>query len=143
MRLKNLMTADVEVIDFNMTLQAAAAKMTALNVGALPVRQGRLIVGMVTDRDIITRAVANGRDPAFTSVAEIMSVDLIYCYEDETVEKAAKIMAKQQIRRLPVFNRAQYLVGIVSLGDLAQDTGHVALTGKIVEEISERAMPLY
>jgi CBS domain-containing protein len=140
MQLKNLMTREVEVVDFNMTLQQAAAKMQSLNVGALPVREGMELVGMVTDRDIVIRAVADGRDPTFTSVAEVMTVELVYCYEDQTVEEAAKIMAEQQIRRLPVFDREHQLVGIVSLGDLAEDVGDDPLIGKTLEEISEPAM---
>jgi CBS domain-containing protein len=140
MQLKNLMTREVEVVDFNMTLQQAAAKMQSLNVGALPVREGMELVGMVTDRDIVIRAVADGRDPTFTSVAEVMTVELVYCYEDQTVEEAAKIMAEQQIRRLPVFDREHQLVGIVSLGDLAEDVGDDPLISKTLEEISEPAM---
>lgn len=139
MQIKKLMTPEVEVAEYDMTLQQAATKMRTLDVGALPVREGAQIVGMLTDRDITVRAVASGRNPVQTVVADIMTVGLVYCYEDETVEQAAQIMAEQQVRRLPVLSRERSLVGIVSLGDLAVEAANDALTGETLEEISEPA----
>ncbi|MBI1878358.1 MAG: CBS domain-containing protein [Chloroflexi bacterium] len=143
MQIKDLMTRDVEVADYDITLQEAASKMKNLNVGVLPVRQATHIVGMLTDRDIVTRAVAEGWEPTQTLVAEIMTVGLVYCYEDETVEEAAKVMAEQQVRRLPVFTREQRLVGIVSLGDLVEDMADDALFRPALRaERQDEASPL-
>lgn len=141
MQLKDVMTQDVEIVETDMTLQDAASRMDELNVGVLPVREGDQLVGMLTDRDITVRAVAAGRDPKQTKVGEIMSPDLIYCYEDQDVKDAAEMMATHQVRRLPVLSRDQQLVGIVSLGDLAVDVANDQLTGEALEEISEPARP--
>lgn len=141
MQLKDVMTRDVEIVETDMTLQDAASRMDELDVGVLPVREGDQLVGMLTDRDITVRAVAAGRDPKQTKVGEIMSPDLVYCYEDQDVKAAAQTMATHQIRRLPVLSRDQQLVGIVSLGDLAVDTGNDQLVGQALEEISEPARP--
>jgi CBS domain-containing protein len=141
MQLKDVMTRDVEIVDFDTPLQEAANKMSTLDVGVLPVREGNQLVGMLTDRDITIRAVAAGRDPKQTTVGEIMSPDLFYCYEDQDVNDAARMMADHQIRRLPILNRDQQLVGIVSLGDLAVDVANDKLTGEALEEISEPARP--
>jgi CBS domain-containing protein len=141
MQLKDVMTRDVEIVEFDTSLQDAANKMGTLDVGVLPVREGNQLVGMLTDRDITIRAVAAGRDPKQTTVGEVMSPDLVYCYEDQDVKVAAQMMADHQIRRLPVLNRDQQLVGIVSLGDLAVDLADDKLTGEALEEISEPARP--
>lgn len=141
MQIKDVMTQDVEIIESDMTLQDAASKMDTLNIGVLPVREGDQLVGMLTDRDITVRAVAAGRDPKQTQVGEVMSPDIVYCYEDQDVKDAAQMMATHQIRRLPVLNRDQQLVGIVSLGDLAVEVNNDKLTGQALEEISEPARP--
>ena len=141
MQLKDVMTPEVEAADFNITLQEAAAKMKTLDVGALPIREGLHLVGMLTDRDITIRAVAEGLDPKQTAVAEVMTAEIVYGYEDQDVRDAAHLMAKEQIRRLPVLNRQDELVGIVSLGDLAVDTADDQLMGEVLEEISEPARP--
>lgn len=141
MQLKDVMTRDVEIVETDMTLQEAASRMDELDVGVLPVREGDQLVGMLTDRDITVRAVAAGRDPRQAKVGEIMSPDLVYCYEDQDVKDAAQMMAVHQIRRLPVLSRDQQLVGIVSLGDLAVDVADDRLTGEALEEISEPARP--
>jgi CBS domain-containing protein len=79
------------------------------------------LVGMVTDRDIVLRAVAKGKTPSKSTARDVMSPDIKYCYEDETIEDAARNMASLQVKRLPVLNREKRLVGIVSLGDLAME----------------------
>jgi CBS domain-containing protein len=141
MQLRDVMTRNVEAADFDVTLQEAAAKMKTLDVGALPIREGEHLVGMLTDRDITIRAVAVGLDPKQTAVAEVMTSELVYGYEDQDVRDAALLMAKEQVRRLPVLNRNEELVGIVSLGDLAVNTGDDRLKGEVLEEISEPARP--
>jgi CBS domain-containing protein len=92
---------------------------------------------MLTDRDIIVRAVAEGRDPRETRVSDVMTPDVRYCFEDQDVEEAARVMNDLQIRRLPILNRSKRLVGIVSLGDLAVRTGNTALSGQALEGVSE------
>ena len=115
MQLKAIMTPHVEVIAPEATIREAAEKMSHLDIGPLPVCEGERLVGMVTDRDITVRAVAEGRDPATTLVREVMTPDLIYGFEDQDVQDAAHLMEQYQIRRLPVLNRSQQLVGIVAL----------------------------
>ncbi len=141
MIVRDIMSRDVEVIHPDSVLQEAAGKMKSLDVGSLPVCDNRRLLGMVTDRDITIRAVAAGRDPKSTPVREAMTPELIYCYEDETLSEAAKLMERHQIRRLPILNRDKHLVGIVALGDIAVDSGNEKLSGTILEEVSEPAKP--
>jgi CBS domain-containing protein len=103
-----------------MTLREVARKMRDGDFGSMPVGENDRLVGMITDRDIVTRALSNGPgNPKETEVREVMSEDVYYCYEDEKVGKVAESMGEKQIRRMPVLNREKRLVGIVSLGDLA------------------------
>jgi CBS domain-containing protein len=97
--------------------------------------------GTITDRDVTVRGVAEGYDPAETKVADIMSTDLAYCFEDDEIEAALSLMEKRQIRRLPLLSREKRLVGIVSLGDLAVHTGKKARLGETLEEVSRPASP--
>jgi len=122
MQLREVMTRDVEVIRPEAPIAEAARKMDELNIGPLPVCDGDRLIGMVTDRDITVRATSAGRDPQTTPVREAMSQDVLYCYEDQDVRDAARMMSEQQIRRLPVISRDKRLVGIVSLGDIAAET---------------------
>jgi CBS domain-containing protein len=141
MQLKEIMTRGVSTIPPEATLKEAAKKMENLDVGPLPVCDGERLVGMLTDRDITIRVVAAGRDPSTTKVHDVMTPEVVYCFEDQSVEEAAKLMEDKQIRRLPVLNRNEWLVGIVSLGDLAVDTGDRRLAGKVLEQVSEPAEP--
>jgi CBS domain-containing protein len=141
MQLKDVMTSNVEVVHPNAVLQDAAKKMRDLDVGSLPVCDGQRLVGTLTDRDITIRAIAEGRDPKATSVREAMTPQIIYCFEDQPIEEAAKLMKERQIRRLPVISRDKRLVGIVSLGDLAVDTDNARMAGQTLTEISEPARP--
>jgi CBS domain-containing protein len=97
MLLRELMTVSIEDISADATLTQAAEKMKLLDIGAIPVRQNDRLVGMITDRDIAVRAVAEGRDPTKVPVREVMSRDICFCYEDESVESAAKLMEQKQI----------------------------------------------
>ena len=96
---------------------------------------------MLTDRDIVVRIIADQRDPKRTTVTEAMTTGVTYCFEDEDVQKAARLMVERQIRRLPVLNRDKRLVGIVSLGDLAVQTEDTQLSGEVLEYVSEPATP--
>jgi CBS domain-containing protein len=141
MHIGEVMTKHVEVIGPDARLREAAGKMKTLDVGLIPVCDGDKLRGTLTDRDIAVRAVAQGYDPAETKVADIMSTDLAYCFEDDEIEAALNLMEKRQIRRLPVLNRDKRLVGIVSLGDLAVHAGPKARLGETLEEVSQPATP--
>src|SRR5262245_36189845 len=117
MRLGEMMTMDVEVIDSNASLKQATAKMKDLDVGLIPVCEGDKVKGTLTHRDITVRATAEGRSPSKTKVCDIMSKEIAYCFEDQEIEEAMGLMEARQIRRLPILNREKRLVGIVSLGD--------------------------
>ncbi len=135
-KIKEIMTIDVHVIQPDCNLQEAAQKMKKLNVGALPICDGKKLLGIVTDRDITLRAVASGCDIQNTKAREIMSSPIVYCFEDQDIEEVSRIMEVKQIRRLVVLNKEKKLVGIVSLGDVAVKTGRDDLAGEILEKVS-------
>ena len=139
--LKDIMTRNPEVVAPDTSLQEAARAMKDLDVGPLPVCDGEGLVGLLTDRDITVRGVAEGCDPRTTPVRAAMTQDVIYCYEDQEVDAAARLMAERQIRRLPILDRDRRLVGIVSLGDLAVDTDDTERSGAVLERVSEPAEP--
>jgi len=140
MQVKEVMTGSVECVAPDATIASAAARMRDLDVGALPICNNDRLEGMVTDRDIAIRAVADGRDPKSTTVRDVMTPNLVYAFDDQDVEEAADLMREHQIRRLPVLNRDKRLVGIVSLGDLAVETDE-ELVGSTLEAVSEPAQP--
>jgi CBS domain-containing protein len=137
MLLKEIMTHNVEVVSPGDTLEQAARKMEELNVGPMPVCEGNRVVGMLTDRDITVRAVAAGCDPKATLVADVMTQDIICCYEDQDVQDAARLMKEKQVRRLLVMSRGNDLVGIVSLGDLATEAGDPGEPGEVLKKVSK------
>jgi CBS domain-containing protein len=141
MRLGEIMTRDVEVIGSNAPLKEAAAKMKELDVGLIPVCDGDRLTGTLTDRDITVRATAEGKNPSKTKVSAIMSTDIAYCYEDQEIEEAVSLMETRQIRRLPILNRDQRLVGIVALSDLAMHAGQNEMLGETLKEVSRPAAP--
>jgi CBS domain-containing protein len=132
MNVAQVMTKQVETISPQQTIGEAAQLMQQLDTGVIPVGENDWLVGMITDRDIVIRAVAQGRG-SDTPVREAMTESVLYCSEDDSIEDAATQMGEQQVRRLPVLNRDKRLVGIIALGDLAQaaDSGVVdaAITG--------------
>lgn len=137
MQLRDIMTQDVERVHENVTLQEAAQKMRDLNVGLIPIYEGDRLVGMLSDRDITVRATAKGWNPAQTSVREAMTKDIVYCFDDQSAEEAAAVMADHQIRRLIVLNRDKRLVGMVSLGDLATQAPSQATAGQVLTSVSQ------
>jgi CBS domain-containing protein len=116
---RDVMTPNVLILNPHDTVVRAAALMRDQDIGALPVGENDRLVGMLTDRDIVRRTTAQGLDPAKAHVGDAMTKGILYCFEDDTCEDAAVNMAANQIRRLPVVSREKRLVGIVSLGDLA------------------------
>lgn len=133
--LRDLMTRKVQTIDPDATLDEAARLMREQDVGALPVCDGDRILGVITDRDITVRAVAEGQDPKRTKVRLAMSASPIFCFDDEMIGVARDKMKQHQIRRLLVLSRDKRLVGVVSLGDLAlEDTTEHA--GDVLQQVS-------
>lgn len=119
MKVSEVMTSDVKIADPNRSIQDAAKLMDKNDCGSLPVGEGDRLVGMITDRDIVIRAVAAGL-PASTPIRDIMSQEIKYCFDDEDLEDIADNMGDIQMRRLPVLNRDKRIVGIVSIGDMAR-----------------------
>lgn len=141
MQLRDIMTREVQVVCPDATLEDAAKIMQQLDVGPVPVCDGERLVGMLTDRDITIRATAQGKDPKSTTAREVMTPDVVYCYEDQDVQEAARLMEEKQIRRLLVLNRDKRLVGIVSLGDLAEGTHDEELEAEVLEAVSTPSAP--
>jgi CBS domain-containing protein len=121
MQISEIMSRDVVIVSPSDSLQMVAQKMAEIDSGIMPVGEKDRLVGIVTDRDIVLRAVAKGKTPGKSTARDVMSPDIKYCYEDETLEDAARNMSTLQVKRLPVLNREKRLVGIVSLGDLAME----------------------
>jgi CBS domain-containing protein len=141
MQVSEIMTRNVETIDSGASLVEAAQKMKVLEVGALPVWQGDSLVGMITDRDITVRVIAEGKDPADICVKDIMTPQVFYCFEDDDVYEAARMMEENSIHRLPVLSGDTGVVGFVSLADFAVKTRDEHLAWEILEKISEPACP--
>jgi len=137
MKVSEVMTRDVECVHPDANLQEAAAKMKSLDIGPLPVCDRDQLVGMITDRDITVRATAEGESPTAIRVRDVMTPEVHWCFDDEDVTEASQQMQQKQIRRLLVLNRDKRLIGIVSLGDLAVQTGDQHLAGSTLESVSE------
>lgn len=119
MRVSEAMTRDVRIASPSETIRQAARMMAEIDAGVVPVGENDRLVGMITDRDIAVRAVADGKSPD-TPIREVMSSDVCYCFDDQEISDVAANMADVKVRRLPVVNRDKRLVGILSLGDIAQ-----------------------
>lgn len=136
MLVRDVMKSQLEVIDPSQTLAEAAKKMRDANVGSLPVVEDAKLIGMITDRDIVIRCIAEGADPTATPVREATSDDVVHCVVDQSVEDASKIMAAAKVRRLPVIDHDRRLVGIVALGDISWE-GSATDAGDALHDISE------
>jgi CBS domain-containing protein len=135
MRVRNCMTQSVRIAGPDQTLQDAARAMASLDAGALPVSENDRLIGMITDRDIAVRGVAEGKGPD-ARIREVMSTDVKYCFDDEEADDVLRNMSDLKVRRLPVVNRDKRLVGIISLGDLAVN-GEPAQAGEALGGISQ------
>ncbi len=135
MKIHEVMTRGVETVSSGTTLEAAARKMQTRNIGFLPVLDSEKVVGVVTDRDIVTRAVSAGWRPHMTTVRQVMSTNVLSCYDDGTITDAALIMEKNFVHRLIVVDRHGRLVGIVSLSDIAAKTNNERLSGHILGKV--------
>lgn len=139
MRAGEVMTTGVVAVRPDATVREAASMMDDLNVGALPVCDGRRLVGIITDRDITVRATADGMRPDTTPVHAVMTDDVCWCFADDSVEEIEREMAHRQIRRMPVVDRRKRLVGMLTLGDLVTD--RAPGTENTLRSISEPSEP--
>ena len=135
-QLRELMSRDVKVIDPDMSIVEAAKKMRDGGFGMLPVGEDDRMIGTISDRDIVIRAIAEGMDTN-TKVRDVMTKGIAWAYEDETVEQAVRIMSERQVRRLPVVDRDKRLVDIVALGDFAVESSEIQPAAKALAEISK------
>jgi CBS domain-containing protein len=135
----DIMTRDVRALSPHETIQHAAQVMNELDVGAIPVCNGVKLVGMVTDRDITLRGVAQGLSCEDAPLSEIMTEEVLWCFEDQTVSEVMEKMGDAQVRRLPVVDREKRLVGILSLGDIATKTQDKKVAA-VLHDISEPAV---
>jgi CBS domain-containing protein len=133
-KVSEIMTTDVQVIGPKQSLQQAAQLMERMNIGSLPVCDGRRLLGMVTDRDITIRGTAAGLTPSDGRVEEVMTRDVTWCTADQDSAEVLQRMGSEQVRRLPVIDADKQLVGILALGDLA--TRQPASVEQAVREIS-------
>ncbi len=135
-RVEEIMHREVRQTNPDISLADAAKKMRDLDVGCLPVWENDELIGIITDRDVTCRAIAEARDPATTTVRDVMSQDVAFCFDDQRASEAARIMREKKVRRLPVFDHDKHMVGILTLSDLAIHTPQV--TGEVVRSVSTR-----
>lgn len=140
MRVSEAMTREVRICTPGQPIREVARTMAAIDVGALPVGENDRLIGMITDRDIAVRAVAQGKGPD-TPVREIMSEHVEYCFDDEELDRVAQGMADVRVRRLPVVNREKRLVGILSLGDVARRGNQREVVADVVAGVSTPGGP--
>ncbi len=136
-QIRDVMTANPACVTAQDTIREAARIMAREETGVVPVVDGKKVVGMITDRDIVVRLVADGKDPAKARVNEAMSKNVRSVKEDSTINDALQLMSSAQIRRVPVVNGNNEIVGIVSMGDIATDTKDPGRVGQTVEKISQ------
>jgi CBS domain-containing protein len=136
MHVNELMSREAKIIDPNTSIREVALQMRTDNIGALPVGENDRLIGMITDRDIVVRAVADERPAGKTTVRDVMSNRVFYCFDDDDVGQAARTMAEHQVRRLPVLNRSKRLVGMVAMADLGRKAFEAGITA--LKGVSER-----
>ena len=136
---REIMTPNPECVLASDTVMKAAQLMKSEDVGPIPIvddQDGKKLTGIITDRDLAIKVVAEARDPRTTSVQEVMSDDLVTCKENEDVRQALKLMQENQVRRIPVVDGSDHLLGIISQADVATRLGNDRATGQVVEDIS-------
>lgn len=138
MKIKDIMNSEPETISPSTTVKDAAAMMAKDGVGFLLVGEGDRLKGTITDRDIVVRAVCKGVDVAKTTIGDILMEKILYCREDQDVEDVARNMSEQKVRRMPVVNSEKRLVGVVSIGDLAQHLSKEVVGDVLRSVTSER-----
>jgi CBS domain-containing protein len=136
MQAKEIMSPMVECISPDTAIEDVARKMKSLDVGFLPVCQDDRLVGTVTDRDIVLRSIAEGKDVKSVNASDVMTHDVFWCYEDKTADEVAEYMSDKKVRRVLVLNNDKRLVGVISIGDLAK-SGEEEKAGETTKEIVE------
>lgn len=137
MKVKDVMRPKADVIHFDHSLTEAAKMMAKGDYGCLPVEKADKMVGMITDRDITIRAVAQGLNPSTTQVQQCMSEGINYCFDDEDIAVVGQKMISNKIRRMPVVNKSKKLIGMVSLGDIANKAQNKNLSHDILSHVSQ------
>ena len=139
MNVKEVMTPNVRIADPDQSIYEIAKLMRDDGFGVMPVGENDRLIGMITDRDICCRAVADKMNPEKTTVRDIMSEEMLYCFEDEDIDDVVDKMAKQQVRRFPVLNSNKRLVGIISLGDIALAAQNKQVAGEAISAVSKHS----
>lgn len=139
-QVSEVMTRGVRTLSPDDTLRLAAQAMEEMEIGSIPVCDGERLLGMVTDRDLVVRGVAQGLAPERTALREVMTPQVQWCYEDQSIEEAAQLMCDAQIRRLPVVDHDKRLVGLLSLGDMAVKSSPEE-AAQALQDISQPAKP--
>jgi CBS domain-containing protein len=137
MKVSEIMTTNVECVSPSTGMRELAETMRSMDVGFLGVCEGDRLVGTVTDRDIVIRGIAVGCDPATCTTRDIMTKDVVWCYEDDNIKEVAKKMRDKEIRRMLILDRDKSLVGVVSIGDISKV--EESESGKTLREITEAA----
>lgn len=137
MQAKEVMSSNIRIIPSNTSIQAAAELMRQMDIGTLPVTENGQIVGMLTDRDITIRAVAEGADPGVTPARDVMSRNVISCLEDQDARDVANAMEQNKVRRVVVVNRKNEAIGLISVDDLAMHAETKALADEVVKQFSK------
>ena len=136
MKVRDLMTTNVKWANQDQSIEEVARLLSTSDIGSVPVCQGEQVLGIITDRDIIVRAIAQGKDPKTTKCSEIMSKNIKTVTGDTDVHQASDLMAENQIRRLPVVENNR-LIGFLAIGDIAVESIHVNEAGEALSDISE------
>ena len=136
MRVSEVMNRDVATISADANIVEAATMMRARNIGFLPVIEDGKVVGVLTDRDIVIRSIYEDQTPVSTKVSEVMTSTSIWCYEEDVLTDAAKLLADHHIRRLVVFDRDKNVVGLLSLDDLAAKMSSDRLLGSVLRQVT-------
>ena len=137
MKIREIMTTNVECVAPDAGIQELANKMKTLDVGFVPICEDDRLAGTVTDRDIVVRCLAGGKDPGTCKASDIMTKNVFWCFEDQDVKDVAKQMRDNEVRRMLILNQGKRLVGVVSIGDISKVEEKE--TGKTLEDITEAA----
>ena len=137
MQARDIMTPNVEIISPETYVRDAAQKMKVFDVGFLPVGENDRLVGTLTDRDIVLRVVADGKDVNDCKTRDVMTNEVFWCFDDQDVDEVADYMAKKEVRRVLILDRNKRVVGVLSLGDLSQVGGQQRKAGETIKEITE------
>lgn len=140
MLVREVMTRDVAAVDSDSSILDASVKMKLYDVGMIVVSEDGRLAGVVTDRDIVVRGVAEGADPTFYTVKHLMTTQVLTCREDDTLEAAADLMRSEQVRRLIVVDSTSEPVGVLALSDIVQRGAEVGLAGQVLRGVTEPAI---